>query len=228
MEKKRGNQVKKIESERGAPEGRKRGRTPSRRNGKNRGSSPKRRKQGPRLENGKRWLALWWNTGEARTNQGKREEKRQGRKSREWMPRVWYKRREEGNLGAKRSRVRCRVSSTPNNTKVVRSWFDEKKGRRVNRVKTAGGRGYKNTKRGSTLAAQEVRADAGKAYLEKREKAGESRGKGPRRHRTRRGMGRGRIQAMNELEKRGFQIATVSDMTKNPHNGCRRKKARRI
>lgn len=85
---------------------------------------------------------------------------------------------------------------------------------------TAGSRGYSNTKRGSTLAAQEVRREAGKEVL--------GLGKGNRVHRRRRGIGRGRVQAIGELEGRGIQLVTVSDRTKNPHNGCRRKKARRI
>ena len=196
----------------------------------------------PRLPNGKRWLALWWNKSEVvgqkprqrkRVNYAKkRKSGRRGRgerKPRAWRPRQWYNRLEKGGIYAKKNRVRGRVSSSPNNTKVVRSWYDPKTKRRVNRVKTAGERGYGNTKRGSTLAAQEVRRSAGKECRERREKArGKARKTPPRRHRSMRGMGRGRIQAIPYLEKSGRKIVTVSDMTKNPHNGCRRKKKRRI
>jgi len=119
--------------------------------------------------------------------------------------------------------VSCRVRSTVNNTKVVRTWYDQEKGRRVNVVKTGGRRGFVNSKRGSVYAAQEVRAQAGKAYRERW--SGKSQ---PGVHVCRRGMGRGRIQALNELKKVGVEILTVSDATKDAHNGCRRKKKRRI
>lgn len=120
--------------------------------------------------------------------------------------------------------VRCRVRSTVNNTKVVRTWYDEEKGRRVNLVKTGGRRGFVNSKRGSVYAAQEVRGSAGKAYMER----WGGKGTQPGVHVLRRGMGRGRVQALNELKKYGVEILTVSDATKDPHNGCRRKKRRRI
>jgi ribosomal protein S11 len=138
--------------------------------------------------------------------------------------------KEKGKSQEKASKVvTCRVTSSVNNTKVVFTWYDSEKGRRVNRVKTAGGRGFLNSKRGSVYAAQEVRAQAGKAYLEERgnpsrSSPGKSRGV----HVLRRGMGRGRIQALNELKKAGVERLTVSDATKDAHNGCRRKKKRRI
>jgi ribosomal protein S11 len=126
------------------------------------------------------------------------------------------------------SPMRCRVTSTMNNTKVVRTWYDSDKGKRVNRVKTAGSLGYKNAKRGTVYAAQEVIADVAKTYLE----SYRSRGKEPKgRHVLRRGMGRGRAVVLNELSKftpRGLKILTVSDATKDAHNGCRRKKKRRV
>lgn len=129
------------------------------------------------------------------------------------------KRENEGN----QRNVRCRVRSSVNNTKVVITWYDEEKGRRVHVVKTGGRRGYVNAKRGSIYVAQEVRGNVGKRYREawKGKKV-------PGVHVLRRGMGRGRIQARNELKKVGVEIRTVSDATKDPHNGCRRKKKRRV
>ena len=120
--------------------------------------------------------------------------------------------------------VRCRVTSGVNNTKVVRTGYEKETGRRVNRVRTAGKRGYVNTKRGSRYAAQEVRAQAGKVYQERWGKDGKKVGL----HVRRRGMGKGRIQALSEFKKAGRVIQTVSDATKDPHNGCRRKKRRRL
>jgi small subunit ribosomal protein S11 len=135
----------------------------------------------------------------------------------------------EGSKGSQKRRaskvVRCRVRSSVNNTKVVRTWYDQTKGRRVNRVKTAGMRGFMNSKRGSVYAGQEVRASAGKAYVEAQSQGG---WKPAGVHVLRRGMGRVRTQALNELKKAGLEILTVSDATKDPHNGCRRKKKRRI
>lgn len=132
--------------------------------------------------------------------------------------------RKKGYLGGVNGvNVTCRVRSTVNNTKVVRTWYDEEKGRRVNLIRTAGMRGFVNSKRSSVYAAQEVRASAGKAYMERWG------GKPvPGIHVLRRGMGRGRVQALTELKKLGLERLTVSDATKDPHNGCRRKKRRRI
>jgi len=126
------------------------------------------------------------------------------------------------------SSVRCRVTSTMNNTKVVRTWYDQEKGKRVNRVKTAGSLGYQNAKRGTVYAAQEVVADVAQKYLDGFQKSG----KQPKgRHLLRRGIGRGRAVVLNELSKfapQGLKILTVSDATKDAHNGCRRKKKRRV
>lgn len=131
-----------------------------------------------------------------------------------------------GRGGEPRPVVWRRVTSTVNNTKVVVTWYEEKTGRRVNQRTTAGKRGFVNTKRSSVYAAQEVRARAGKAYLEAW--AGRGRASQPGVHVLRRGMGRGRVHALTELKKAGVEIVTVSDATKDPHNGCRRKKVRRI
>lgn len=131
-----------------------------------------------------------------------------------------------GRSPERRPVVWRRVTSTVNNTKVVVTWYEEKTGRRVNQVTTAGKRGFVNTKRSSVYAAQEVRARAAKAYLEAW--AGRGTSSQPGVHVLRRGMGRGRVQALTELKKAGVEILTVSDATKDPHNGCRRKKVRRI
>jgi ribosomal protein S11 len=125
--------------------------------------------------------------------------------------------------------VRCRVTCTRNNTKVVRTWYDQEKGNRVNRVKTAGARGYPNAKRGTVYAAQEVMADVGKSLRGRESKR--TKGQTPSTpgvHVLRRGMGRGRRVVLTELAKAGVKVLTVSDATKDPHNGCRRKKARRV
>lgn len=121
------------------------------------------------------------------------------------------------------SDARCRVIASSNNTKVVRRWYDEREKRHKIASKTAGERGYKNAKRGTVYAAQETAAYIVKMYG--------SRGKvrdGKGIHVRRYGMGQGRAGALSELEKGTWVIRSVSDGTKDPHNGCRRKKKRRI
>lgn len=156
---------------------------------------------------------------------GREREKMSGRKNEIGVNGIKVANRAKKKSGRERNRkkqtpVRCRVTSTMNNTKVVRTWYDTKKGKRVNLVKTAGSIGYNNAKRGTVYAAQEVRGEVAKAYgVENR----------PNRiHVLRRGIGRGRAVALKELEKGGFKILTVSDATKDAHNGCRRKKQRRV
>jgi small subunit ribosomal protein S11 len=121
---------------------------------------------------------------------------------------------------AKKGAARCRVTCGMNNTKVVRTWYDSASGKVRNRVKTAGAVGYPNAKRGTVYAAQTLVAKVAKEYRERRP------GKGI--HLRRRGMGKSRGSIRKALEKTGRRRLTVSDATKDPHNGCRRKKARRI
>jgi len=130
-----------------------------------------------------------------------------------------------GGTGRGQPVVTRRVRSTVNNTKVITSWYETKLGRRVNEVTTAGHRGFVNTKRSTVYAAQETRARAGKRYRDRWTSGGLGQ---PGVHVRRRGMGRGRVQALTQLKKLGVEILTVSDATKDPHNGCRRKKRRRI
>jgi len=119
---------------------------------------------------------------------------------------------------AKKGAATCRVTCGVNNTKVVRTWVD--RGRVRNVVKTAGTVGYHNAKRGTVYAAQTLRTKVAKEYREANP------GKGI--HLRRRGMGKSRGSRRKAAEKAGRWRLTVSDATKDPHNGCRRKKARRI
>lgn len=119
---------------------------------------------------------------------------------------------------AKKGAATCRVTCGMNNTKVVRTWVDQGKVRNV--VKTAGSVGYQNAKRGTVYAAQTLMTKVAKEYREQRP------GKGI--HLRRRGMGKSRGRMRKALEKTGRWRLTVSDATKDPHNGCRRKKTRRI
>ncbi|MEA3305026.1 MAG: 30S ribosomal protein S11 [Patescibacteria group bacterium] len=42
------------------------------------------------------------------------------------------------------------------------------------------------------------------------------------------GVGSGREQAIRGIEANGITITSITDMTPMPHNGCRRKKPRRV
>lgn len=158
-----------------------------------------------------------------------KREKEEGRKKAGERKEGERKKRKRGKKGGTREKRgkeegtgRRRVTCTMNNTKAVRTWYDKEEGKRVNRVKTAGSRGYKNAKRGTGYAGQEVVGEVAREYRGKK-KGG--------RNVVRRGMGRGRGVVLTErgkYEGRGRKVRTVSDGTKDAHNGCIRKKKRRV
>ena len=84
---------------------------------------------------------------------------------------------------------------------------------------TAGGAGFKGSRKSTPFAAQIAAEIAGKAALECGVKNLEVRIKGP---------GPGRDSAVRALNAAGFKITTLSDVTPVPHNGCRPPKKRRI
>lgn len=119
------------------------------------------------------------------------------------------------------ARLNVHVTSTINNTKAVRTWWNNEKKKIENRVKTGGNRGYKNTQRGSVHAAEELRNRVVKECKEKKRIDKEV-------HVYREGIGRGRSMVVEERRKGGRKVRSVSDATKQAHNGCRRKKVRRV
>lgn len=84
---------------------------------------------------------------------------------------------------------------------------------------TAGGAGFKGSRKSTPFAAQIAAEIAGKAAQECGVKNLEVRIKGP---------GPGRDSAVRALNSAGFKITTLSDVTPVPHNGCRPPKKRRI
>lgn len=84
---------------------------------------------------------------------------------------------------------------------------------------TAGGAGFKGSRKSTPFAAQIAAEIAGKAAQECGVKNLEVRIKGP---------GPGRDSAVRALNAAGFKITTLSDVTPVPHNGCRPPKKRRI
>ena len=84
---------------------------------------------------------------------------------------------------------------------------------------TAGGAGFKGSRKSTPFAAQIAAEIAGKGAQDCGVKNLEVRIKGP---------GPGRDSAVRALNAAGFKITTLSDVTPVPHNGCRPPKKRRI
>ena len=84
---------------------------------------------------------------------------------------------------------------------------------------TSGGAGFKGSRKSTPFAAQVAAEAAGRAAQECGVKNLEVRIKGP---------GPGRESAVRALNALGFMIASISDVTPVPHNGCRPQKRRRI
>ncbi len=84
---------------------------------------------------------------------------------------------------------------------------------------TSGSGGFKGSRKSTPFAAQVAAERAGKAAQEFGVKNLEVRIKGP---------GPGRESAVRALNAVGFKIASISDVTPVPHNGCRPPKRRRV
>lgn len=84
---------------------------------------------------------------------------------------------------------------------------------------TAGGSGFRGSRKSTPFAAQIAADKAGKAAQEYGMKNLEVRVKGP---------GPGRDSAVRALNNCGFEISQINDVTPIPHNGCRPPKKRRV
>jgi len=84
---------------------------------------------------------------------------------------------------------------------------------------TSGNAGFKGSRKSTPFAAQVASERAGRAAQECGVKNIEVRIKGP---------GPGRESAVRALNGIGLKIASISDVTPVPHNGCRAPKRRRV
>ena len=107
------------------------------------------------------------------------------------------------------------VHATFNNTIVTIS------DRQVNTLSwaTAGGSGFRGSRKSTPFAAQVAAERAGQVAQEMGMKNLEVMVKGP---------GPGRDSAVRALNGIGFKISRIDDVTPIPHNGCRPPKKRRV
>ncbi len=84
---------------------------------------------------------------------------------------------------------------------------------------TAGGSGFRGSRKSTPFAAQVAAERAGEKAQEYGMKNLEVCVKGP---------GPGRESAVRALNAKGFRITNISDVTPIPHNGCRPPKKRRV
>ncbi|RDH88046.1 MAG: 30S ribosomal protein S11 [endosymbiont of Seepiophila jonesi] len=84
---------------------------------------------------------------------------------------------------------------------------------------TAGGSGFRGSRKSTPFAAQVAADRAGQMVKEFGVKNLDVNVKGP---------GPGRESAVRALNNAGFKITSISDVTPIPHNGCRPPKKRRV
>ncbi len=84
---------------------------------------------------------------------------------------------------------------------------------------SAGGQGFKGSRKSTPYAAQMAAESAGRKAQEHGMKTLEVEVKGP---------GSGRESALRALQAVGFTITTIRDVSRIPHNGCRPPKRRRV
>ena len=84
---------------------------------------------------------------------------------------------------------------------------------------SAGGLGFRGSKKSTPFAAQMAAETAAKAAMEHGLKTVEVYVKGP---------GSGREAAIRSLQAAGLEVSLIKDVTPIPHNGCRPPKRRRV
>ena len=126
-------------------------------------------------------------------------------------PQARLRRRERKNIT---SGV-AHVSATFNNTTIT---ITDVQGNAIS-WSSAGGQGFKGSRKSTPYAAQLAAEDAGRKAQDHGMKTLEVQVKGP---------GSGRESALRALQACGFTITAIRDVTPIPHNGCRPPKKRRV
>ena len=121
------------------------------------------------------------------------------------------RRRDRKNI----ERGAAHIQSTFNNTIVT---ITDPEGNAVSWA-SAGGLGFKGSKKSTPFAAQTAADTAAKAAIEHGMKTVEVYVKGP---------GSGREAAIRALQAAGLEVNMIKDVTPIPHNGCRPPKRRRV
>jgi small subunit ribosomal protein S11 len=125
--------------------------------------------------------------------------------------RVTRKKRERKNI----ERGAAHIRSTFNNTIVT---ITDTAGNALSWA-SAGGLGFRGSKKSTPFAAQMAAETASKAAMEHGLKTVEVYVKGP---------GAGREAAIRALQAAGLEVSLIKDVTPIPHNGCRPPKRRRV
>lgn len=107
------------------------------------------------------------------------------------------------------------IKSTFNNTIIT---ITDKKGDTL-AWSSSGTVGFKGSRKSTPFAAQLAAENAAKKALEFGMKKVDVYVKGP---------GSGRETAIRTLQANGLEVASITDVTPQPHNGCRPKKRRRV
>ncbi len=107
------------------------------------------------------------------------------------------------------------VNATYNNTIIT---ITDVQGNAIS-WSSAGGQGFKGSRKSTPYAAQMAGEDAGRKAQEHGMKTLEVNVKGP---------GSCRESALRALQAIGFTITAIRDVTPIPHNGCRPPKRRRV
>ena len=124
---------------------------------------------------------------------------------------VRTKRRERKNI----ERGCAHIQSTFNNTIVT---ITDVQGNAVSWA-SAGGLGFRGSRKSTPFAAQTAAETAAKAAMEQCRRSVGVYVKGP---------GSGREAAIRALQATGLEVNMIKDVTPIPHNGCRPPKRRRV
>ena len=84
---------------------------------------------------------------------------------------------------------------------------------------SAGGIGFKGSRKGTPFAATQAALNAGQRRQDRRHAIARRAGEGP---------GSGRESAIRALQTVGLEVKSIRDVTPIPHNGCRPPKRRRV